>query len=219
MGIVVDLIFIALLCGFIIVGWKNGLTGSLIKILACIIAVVVSVIFFKPVANYVKNNTEIDDKIKNSIIEVFDKEDISVSDDEVEVVGAQGIIFKDIQEEIKGKTSETKSELINSAADKFTETAINVGSAIAIFLFVRVLLMIVTLLIKAITDIPGIKQIDKFGGIIYGFIEGMLIIYVILGVISFIGMISPENFLTQAILKSAVTSTLYNNNIILNILL
>ena len=51
MGIVVDLIIIAVVLLFILLGYRKGLTGSLIKLLSFIIAVVISLVFYKPLAN------------------------------------------------------------------------------------------------------------------------------------------------------------------------
>ena len=53
MGIIVDLIIIAVVLLFIFLGYKKGLTGSLIKLLSFIIAIVVAFVLYKPVANAV----------------------------------------------------------------------------------------------------------------------------------------------------------------------
>ena len=48
MGIIVDLIIIAVVLLFIFLGYKKGLTGSLIKLLSFIIAIVVAFVLYKP---------------------------------------------------------------------------------------------------------------------------------------------------------------------------
>ena len=63
----------------------------------------------------------------------------------------------------------------------------------------------------AIAELPIIKQIDKLGGFIYGVIEGLLIIYIILAILSFVNV----EELQLAIKTSYLTSILYNNNLIL----
>ena len=64
MGIIVDLIIIVVVLLFIFLGYKKGLTGSLIKLLSFIIAIVVAFVLYKPVANAVIENTVIDDNIR-----------------------------------------------------------------------------------------------------------------------------------------------------------
>ena len=68
MAIIIDLIIVALLAISIFIGYYKGLTKSLIRIFSFVIAIVVAAMFFKPVSNLVIDNTEIDDKIRESII-------------------------------------------------------------------------------------------------------------------------------------------------------
>ena len=81
MGIIVDLIIIAVVLLFIFLGYKKGLTGSLIKLLSFIIAIVVAFVLYKPVANAVIENTVIDDNIRTTLsatLGVEDKTDYSI---------------------------------------------------------------------------------------------------------------------------------------------
>ena len=80
MGIVIDIVVIAILVLNIIIGYKKGLINVVFNILAFFIAIIITFILYKPVSNFIINNTEIDDKIKQTIIENSKKEDNS--DDE-----------------------------------------------------------------------------------------------------------------------------------------
>ena len=68
MGMIVDLIIVAVILMFMFIGYKKGLTGSLIKLLSFAIAVVVALVFYKPLANTIINKTVIDDNIKTAIV-------------------------------------------------------------------------------------------------------------------------------------------------------
>ena len=59
--------------------------------------------------------------------------------------------------------------------------------------------------------LPIIKQLDKLGGFIYGLIEGLLIIYIVLAIVSFVHV----QELQLAIKTSYIASILYNNNLLL----
>ena len=63
----------------------------------------------------------------------------------------------------------------------------------------------------AIASLPIIKQLDKLGGFIYGLIEGLLIIYIVLAILSFVHV----QELQLAIKTSYIASILYNNNLLL----
>lgn len=210
MGIIVDLIIIAVVLLFIFLGYKKGLTGSLIKLLSFIIAIVVAFVLYKPVANAVIENTVIDDNIRTTLRATLGVEDKTENTEE----NVPSTIMDNINKEIENATDEVKANVI----DQTTITIVNIGSGIVIFLAVRVILVIISLFAKILTDLPVIKQVDKLGGLAYGAIEGIVIVYAVLAVISLTSVIWANNAVVTAIAKSSVGEMLYNNNIILNLL-
>ena len=83
MGIVTDLIVIAIIALFTFLGYKQGLIKAAIKILSFLIAIVIAFILYKPVSSLVISNTSIDDNIKNTIIQkigVGQNEEIQIED-------------------------------------------------------------------------------------------------------------------------------------------
>lgn len=213
MGIVVDLIIVILLLVFIIGGYKRGLTGSMIKLLSFAIALVLAVIFYKPVANIIINTTTIDDNIKTSIVTSFTNKQTESSDQKNTTVPEA--IIDSMDKDIKDATTNAENAVVEDSANRVTTSIINIIAGIAIFIIARIILLIVSVLIKGITQLPIIKQVDKIGGLAYGFLEGFLIIYICLGILSFATILFPKNIIAEAVNKSAIGNTLYNNNIIL----
>ena len=74
MAIAIDIIIAAILGISIFFGYKNGLTKSLIKIVSFIIAIIIAAIFFKPVSNFIIEKTEIDDNIKQAVVNLVIKD-------------------------------------------------------------------------------------------------------------------------------------------------
>ena len=210
MGIIVDLIIIAIVLLFIFLGYKKGLTGSLIKLLSFIIAIVVAFVLYKPVANAVIENTVIDDNIRTTLSATLGVENKTENTEE----NVPSTIMDNINKEIENATDEVKANVI----DHTTITIVNIGSGIVIFLAVRVILVLISLFAKILTDLPVIKQVDKLGGLAYGAIEGIFIVYAVLAVISLTSVIWANNAVVTAIAKSSLGEMLYNNNIILNLL-
>ena len=210
MGIIVDLIIIAVVLLFIFLGYKKGLTGSLIKLLSFIIAIVVAFVLYKPVANAVIENTVIDDNIRTTLKATLGVEDKTENTEE----NVPSTIMDNINKKIENATDEVKANVI----DHTTITIVNIGSGIVIFLAVRVILVLISLFAKILTDLPVIKQVDKLGGLAYGAIEGIVIVYAVLAVISLTSVIWANNAVVTAIAKSSLGEMLYNNNIILNLL-
>ena len=69
MGIVVDLIIIAIIALSAFLGYRKGLVVLAIKLCAFIIAIAITFVIYKPVANVIINVTGIDETIENAILE------------------------------------------------------------------------------------------------------------------------------------------------------
>lgn len=218
MGVIVDLIIIAIVLLFIIVGYKKGLTGSLIKLLSFAIAVVLALILYKPVANTIIQRTQIDENLENAIITTFISQENNQIKQEKKQSNMPETIVNNINTQIDEATAEAKNAIVENTAMKTTKTIINIGSGILIYIIVRFILFIISIFAKQITKLPIIKQMDKTGGIIYGILEGMVIVYILLSIISLLSVIWNDNIIIQAITKSTIGDMLYNNNIILKLL-
>ena len=216
MGIIIDLIIVAIFALFIMMGCKKGLTGSLIKLLSFAIALILAFILYKPVASIVTNNTQIDENIEQAIVSTFNgktENEQEPQDNKDEESGINKTILDNINKEIENATSEAKDQIVDNTAKSLTTTIINVGSGICVFIVARFILFIIGIFANQITNLPILKQIDKLGGIAYGAVEALVIIYLILAIISFTAVINPENGIV-----SAIGSMLYNNNLILKFL-
>ena len=207
MGIIVDLILIAFFILFIFVGYKKGLAGSLIKLCSFVIALILALALYKPVANAVKDNTQIDENIKSTIVETFGQQEQTQEEN----------MPKDLVQNISSEIENATAEAVNNTAQSISDTIINIGAGIVIFIVARLLLIIVSIFAKQIVKLPIIGLVDKVGGIAYGAVEGIVIIYIVLGLISLSSLIWVDNAVVTAITNSGIGSFLYNNNIILKI--
>ena len=197
MGILVDIILVVLIALSIFLGYKKGLATLAIKLCAFIIAILITFILYRPIANLIINTTSIDESIEDSI-------------------------YNKVTEMIqKDDTNELTSDLIESAKQGMLEQtarelAINVvygGTIIILFIIVRIALIFVSALTNLVAKLPIIKQANEVGGAIYGLLRAIVIIYAILLVINFVGELSPNNIATQTINETTLTKTMYENNI------
>ena len=212
MFIIVDLIIIAIIAGCILAGYKRGLTGSLIKIFSFFIALIVAAVLFKPVSSIVISTTKIDENIQTSIVEVFEKDE-----EELEEENASPIM-EYISDEIEKSTEEKKNEIVNTSARKISINIVNVLTFIILFIGVRIVLIFVRAITDLITKLPLIKQCDKLGGILYGVLHGFVIVFIALALITFISTIVNNYTVLEMINNSTVGNMLNNNNLLLNII-
>ena len=205
MGIIIDLIIIAIIALSVFLGYRKGLISLAIGLCAFLIAIIITLIIYKPIANLIIDNTGLDESIQNTILEKANETvDGATENVNVEIVenGAENI----------------KEEMLPEAARDLSINIINIAVIIILYLILRIVLKIVTALVNLVAELPILKQFNKLGGIIYGLIRGLLIIYVILLLIGFVGQINPQNAINENINKSFITKAMYENNV-LNILL
>ena len=210
MSIIVDLVILAIFIICIIIGYVRGLTGSLIKILSFVLSIVIAFILFVPISNLIINNTQIDDNLEQSIREMI----IGNNEEEQKMPEA---ITDYIQQQVENASDSAKEAIADNTAHEVALTIVKAGTWIALFIIARILLIFLRFITSLIAKLPVIKQFDKLGGIIYGVLEGLIIVYVLLAIISFVAPMI-NNTLVNAIDESFVGSMMYNNNLLLKII-
>ena len=198
MAIIFDIVVVIIIALCTFIGYKQGLVKSAIKILSFFIAIVVALALYKPISNIIINKTPIDDNIKNTIIEKIKPEGVE-KDEEIKLEDGNAL------------------DIIETLAEAFTVKIIETVTLLLIYIIVKVALKFVSALTDIITKLPILKQVNKAGGTIYGIIKGVILIYTILTVVYLMAPLLNKT-VTENINKSIITKTLYNNNLILNII-
>ncbi len=212
MGIILDIIIIALMAISIFLGYKKGLVKVAVKLCAFLIAVIVTLVFYKPVSKLIIENTELDNKIENVIIENGTKK-LEESDEE-----SKGNLLENMQEYIDNTVTQTQNEIVENAAKEISVRIINVLVIVGLFIATRLVLILLVLISDLITSIPIIKQFNELGGVLYGIIRGLALIYAILAIVFLVASMSANNGILTVIDSSIITKFMYKNNILLNII-
>ena len=237
MGIIIDVIIIAILAICIGLGFKRGLTGSLLKIVSFILALIIAFVLFKPVSNFIIDNTNWDETLEQSIRQIFieetmqenniqeqnqNTENTQVSNEQIQenekTQSMPDVMINYINEAVENVGTEAKNAIVESTARNVATTIINIGVLIALFLVSRIVLIFIKGLTQLITKLPVIKQFDKLGGIIYGLLEALVIIYVILTILSLVSPLISNSGIIQAIENSFIGSVMYDNNLLLKLI-
>ena len=209
MGIITDVILFSIIVLNVFIGYKKGLIKVALNIFAFFIAIIATLILFKPISNLVINNTQIDDKIKEAIIITASR-----NQEQKESNENNGFIQEYIENEIKSKAEEVKNSAIESIAGAISIRAVEILTWIILFIVIRIALILLKFLSETISEIPIIKQFNEIGGIIYGIIKSAIIIIFILTIIFIISSIYGNGKINDAIEESYATKFLYNNNIV-----
>lgn len=212
MSVIVDLVIAGIIILFVIMGYVKGLTGSLIKILSFALSLIIAFILFVPVSNFIINETEIDNNIEKTIRDTIISNNGVSSNEEIPTA-----ISDYINQKIEQVAEDTKTAVVESTVKDVSQTIVKAGTWIVLFLVSRILLIFLKFITGLITKLPVIKQFDKIGGIIYGLLEGLVITYLALAIISFVSPMT-DGKLAENINKSYLGSQMYNNNLLLNII-
>ena len=217
MGIIVDIILIAILCTCIFFWYKRGFIGVIVKLFSFIIALVISLILFKPISNLIVEHTSIDDNLKSSISQMIqgDTSSEEESSANIENSSAPTVITNYINTSIEKATQEAKTNIAESVSESLAMNVIHIAVIFLLFIIARIILFFIKKLSDLFTELPIIKQFNTAGGILYGILQGLLIIYIILAIIS---LFVPSPSIKEAISSSYIGSALYNYNLILMIL-
>ncbi len=213
LGIIFDIIIVAIIALNVFICYRKGLVKLAVGLIAVLVAIVISMIFYKPVSNIIINNTEIDEKIETTIIDNF-----SVEADENEENETDNGFMKYIEKYVDDSINKTRNQIVLEASDIIATKVINICAFLGIFIIARLVLILLTFVADIIMSLPILKQFNKAGGIIYGLIKALLIIYVLLAIIFFIIYISGNTTLSSAISNSFITKFFYNNNLLLNLI-
>lgn len=219
MAILIDLIIIGILLLSTFIGYKRGLIGVAFKILSFLIAIIVTLILYKPVSSYIINKTQFATNIESTIVEKLSTQEIEEGKIKKEESNLPDVIINYVNDTIADTVNEAKDNVIKIIAKELAKTIIEIIVMIGIFIIARLLLIFAKAILEAVAEIPIIKQFNEIGGIIYGLLRGALVIFIVLAIVSFILPIMDKGTVLNAINQTILTKLLYNNNIILMIFL
>ena len=196
MGIVVDIIIIAIILLSTFLAYKKGLITLAIQLVSVIIAVVLTLILYKPVSNVIINVTGIDEMIQNAILE--EANDIMTNNQE----NANQVV-ESIQNNMLPETARTISiNIIQGAV------------ILILYVIIRIILRFVTALANLVAKLPILNQFNKLGGVIYGILRGLLIVYILLLLVNVSGEIDAKNKVYTTVETSYILKMLNENNVL-----
>lgn len=193
MGIIIDIVLIAIILLSAFLGYKKGLVKLGAKLFAGIIAIIITVIIYKPVSGMIIKNTTIDEKIKNTIIQNTE----NVIDENSKVP--------------QTVTNQVKNQILPEEAENISKNVVYAITAVVLFILVKIVLSIVISLMDFVANLPILKQFNEVGGIIYGIIRGILIVCICILLSGVYTKINPESTLNNMIQSSRLTKVIYKN--------
>lgn len=239
---IVDVIVILVIAVSVFLGYKKGFVKTVISLVSFFVAIGLALIFYKPFAVILTENTTIDDWIIEHVALNYEekteenKENVLASEnsdiDEKEQIETNINEEKEDNEQEKlnildflpenmlsnSDFEEIKEQTKLEIAYKVSELIMNLLSLIIIYIVVKVTLVIASYVLNGIMRIPVLKQLNEILGMIIGAVLGFIQIYVAFAVLIFISSITDISVVIDTIKLSAFASVLFENNLIINLL-
>lgn len=199
MNFLIDFIVIGIIALFTFIGYKKGLIKVAFSLVSFILAIIISIILYRPISNFIITYTPIDDNIEIAISERLESPD--TSDEES-------------QDIVSNYYNNLKNSSTSVIASGMSKTIISISSMIIVFIISKVILFFFRFIGDLIAKLPLIKQFNSAGGFLYGLLKGFIIVYVLLALIALISPMIDINNIVTMINNSIITNIMYNNNII-----
>lgn len=193
MGIIIDIVLIVIVLLSAFLGYKKGLVKLGAKLFAGIIAIIVTIIVYKPISEMIINNTSIDEKIEDAIIQ-----------NTTNIINENEQMQNDI-------TNQLENNILPEQAENISKNVVYVITALVLFIFVKIILSIIISLMDFVANLPILKEFNEIGGIIYGIVRGILIVCVCILLMGVYTKINPESTLNSNIQNSKLTKIIYEN--------
>lgn len=241
-------------------GYKKGFVKSAINLVAFFVAIGLALMFYKPLAVILTENTKIDDWIIEGIVsneiqgESSDKNSnensdenkfnentkTNLEDDESNLETESDLedresdfgtesnskenylmtLLENLPAQLfeQVKLEEIKENAKEEIAYQVSELIMNLLSLILIYIVVKITLAIATWVLDGIMQFPVLKQLNELLGLLFGGVMGILQIYVVFAVITFLSSICDITVVIDAIKVSVLAKVLFENNLIIYLL-
>ena len=192
MGIIIDIILLAIIILSAFLGYKKGLVKLGTRLFAGIIAIIITIIIYKPVAGLIINNTAIDEKIEDAIMQ-----------------NTTNFIKENTQQ--NQIANHVANEFLPDEAKNMSKNIVYAITGLILFIVVQIALSVVITLMDFVANLPILKQFNEIGGIIYGIVRGVIIICVCILLMGVFAKINPESKVEEKISNSYLTQIIYKN--------
>ena len=217
---IIDIVIILIFIVSIFIAYIRGLSSVIYQLASWIITIILIFVLCRPITNVIIDTTSLDESISESIQanleenfgddleegNTIDEEDSNISNSVIKLIN--GYI-----DEAKEEGSENITKYVS---DEISYIAVSAIVILGIFIFARVVSILLKFILEVIVSIPIFGTVNKIGGIAYGVIRAFLIVYIILAIISLLSPTLANTEVISMIKSSNIGSIFYNDNIILN---
>lgn len=233
------LLAVAIIGIFAYFGWKVGFVKSVFSLLSTIAVIIITILVSPIVTNMLKSNETISGTIQSKLENVVDLSGIAEnlnSDEEKDptafidglnlpssikdtIKNSLADTMEEKKEEANDFVGEKLSSLENYICELLTNIILNAIGFFVTFILAAVGIALLCYLLDVLSKLPVLHQINTVAGILFGALEGLVILWIVFIVITMLGSTGFGQTCMTMISESKILSFLYDSNILSKILL
>ncbi len=222
---IVDIVIIIIILFFIFKFASKGLVQNILKSCSWLISLLVTY-FLYPVISGLIRNTFIFDSLRESVYGVMSLDTLSAESGSGQIDAINSLTLPEALKELLIDNNNSViydllgvSNLQEYIAGYIANIILNIIISIVVFIIIIVIIKAVSGALQLAVKLPVIKQVNGIGGGILGLFWGVVFVWVIMAISTL--FIATPFFadIIGAVDNSIIGKILYDNNIIMNVLL
>jgi uncharacterized membrane protein required for colicin V production len=180
-----DVIIVVLILFFAYNGFKKGLVMTVLRFVSLIVAFIIGRTLSPRITRYITDTSyfqSLNEMIKGRLVDLqaAGSENFIQSLQSSPNGEGQGIIARILAKQLEdGKMIDTNN-VVDFLSLSLTNMVLNIASFILVFFIALAILNVLLLLVKGVVSLPGLKQLDRGGGFIFGLLQGIFIAYILI---------------------------------------
>lgn len=243
MAYVLDIILAAIVLICIVRGTKKGFIRAAFSILTFFVAALLSFMFYGPFSEYVINTPvgqNISQGLEESVYKAvsgdaakqsaqIDETDGSQNDaasiqSSTEYNTTEGILnamklpqfmFETVMSQSDFLMRNARVTAAQAVSSSLSGALMKIMAGVALFVLLLIALWILRIVLECIFRLPLLKDVNKLAGCVAGLINGLLLSYLLLAVVSSLAGFPELQFIRGTAEKSYIYKNLYETNMIL----
>jgi len=218
----IDFVVIGIIVAFAFIGYARGFVFSVFKVASFFVSAFLSIQVYPYVSNFLISVMHLDNTLKSMILKNLDKiitpEQLAKSNPAADIIQSWSLP-KPIEEMVmNGATAQVgqmKQSIVENISASLSVVGVNIISIIVVFAIISFALIFAKSILQGIASLPIFAQINRAGGLAFGIVEGLIIIYLVFAVLTIFSSLKDLQNIFAAINSSLIAKQLYANNVLL----
>lgn len=200
-----------------LIGRKVGLIKIVFSIFSFIIALILTVWISPTVNGMLNNNETFYEKASQKVEDMLFKEQVETKDEDDVIEGLP--LPKSIKESLQKNKDKQEANIKSYITSHVTGIVINALAFVLTFVVVFIGLWVISIALSIISKLPILNQLNKMAGLLVGGLQGVIVVWILFVLITvFSGTVLGKSAFQQ-IESSVILSFIYDENLLLNIVL